>query len=116
MPIIEVSYAPSVSEATLRELSQQLPHLVSVAVACPEEPYDRNLLPGDAEVRFRERGPFDRGGLEVTIEVRSKFFASRADNRQERVERLHRDIEQAVGLAEFGVYLSLPMAAWEQSE
>ncbi|MFI5775773.1 hypothetical protein [Nocardia sp. NPDC051570] len=116
MPIIEVSYAPSVSETTLRELSQQLPHLVSVAVECPEEPYDWDLKPGDAEIRFRERGPFDHGGLDITIEVRSKYFPSRADDRHERVERLHRDIEKAVGLTSFGVYLSLPVAAWEQSE
>ncbi|MCM6776711.1 hypothetical protein NDR87_22495 [Nocardia sp. CDC159] len=116
MPIIEVTYAPSVSADTLREMSLRLPHLVSVAVECPEEPYDGNLQPGDAEVRFRQWGPFDRGGLEVVVEVKSKFFPSRADNRQERVERLHREIEKTFGLAEVGVYLSLPVAAWEQSE
>lgn len=113
--MIEVTYASHVSESVLRELARQLPHLVSLAVACREEPYDSDLRPGDVEIRFRELGPFDRSGLSVVIEVRSKWFADRADNRQDRVERLHADIEQATGLDDFGVYLSLPVAAWEQS-
>ncbi|MBB5915888.1 hypothetical protein BJY24_004800 [Nocardia transvalensis] len=116
MPLVEVTYAPHVSEGMLRDLGDRLPHLVSVAVECPEEPYDGDLRAGDVEVRFRALGPFDRSGLDVVIEVRSKWFASRADNRQERVEGLHRDIEKATGLENFGVYLSLPVAAWEQSE
>lgn len=116
MPLIEVTYDPNVPESTLRKLADALPHAVSVAVECPEEPYDGDLQPGDVEVRFRALGPFDRSGLDVVIEVRSKFFPSRADNRQERVDRLHADIEEAVGLDDFGVYLSLPVAAWAQSE
>ncbi|WP_068018457.1 hypothetical protein [Nocardia mexicana] len=116
MPLVEVTYAAHVPESMLKELGQQLPHLISVAVECPEEPYDGDLQPGDVEIRFRALGPFDRSGLDVVIEVRSKWFASRADNRQERCERLHRDIEKATGLENFGVYLSLPVAAWEQSE
>ncbi|MFI6869659.1 hypothetical protein [Nocardia sp. NPDC050406] len=116
MPLVEVTYAPQLPEETLRKLGDALPHAVSVAVECPEEPYDGDLRPGDVEVRFRPLGPFDRSGLDVVIEVRSKFFPSRAENRQERVEGLHADIERAVGLANFGVYLSLPVAAWEQSE
>ncbi|NNH72089.1 hypothetical protein HLB23_19880 [Nocardia uniformis] len=116
MPLIEVTYAPTIPESVLRELADHLPHAVSVAVECPEEPYDGDLQPGDIEIRFRAREPFDRGGLDLVIEVRSKFFPSRADNRQERVDRLHADIEEAVGLEDFGVYLSLPVAAWAQSE
>lgn len=116
MPLIEVTYGPGVAEATLRELGERLPHLVSVAVECPEEPYDGELRPGDVEIRFRPLGPFDRSGLDAVVEVRSKWFASRAENRQERSERLHRDIEAATGLENLGVYLSLPVAAWEQSE
>ncbi|KZM72401.1 hypothetical protein [Nocardia terpenica] len=116
MPLVEVTHSPTVPESMLRRLSEQLPHLVSVAVECPEEPYDGDLQPGDVEVRFRALGPFDRSGLDVVIEVRSKWFASRADNRQERVDRLHHDIEKATGLGEFGVYLSLPVAAWAQTE
>ncbi|MBF6331013.1 hypothetical protein [Nocardia transvalensis] len=116
MPLIDVTYSPEVPEDMLRELAKQLPHLVSVAVECPEEPYDRNLKPGDAEIRFRQASPFDSQGLDVVIEIKSKWFASRADNRQERVEQLHEDIEKALGLDNFGVYLSMPVAAWEQSE
>ncbi|MGI5466773.1 hypothetical protein [Streptomyces sp. CA-132043] len=116
MPLIEVTYAPHVPEETLRELAAVLPHLVSEAVECPEEPYDGDLQPGDVEIRFRRLGPLDRSGLDVVVEVRSKWFESRAANRQERTDRLHRAIETATGLREFGVYLSLPVAAWSQGE
>ncbi|QNP75065.1 hypothetical protein IAG44_40430 [Streptomyces roseirectus] len=116
MPLVEITYAPGVSEDVLRRLGVVLPHLVSVAVECPEEPYDGDLGPGDVELRFRELGPFDRSGLDVVIEVRSKWFESRAGNRQERVDGLHEGIAEATGLEEFGVYLSLPVAAWAQGE
>ncbi|MET8824580.1 hypothetical protein ABZX40_03630 [Streptomyces sp. NPDC004610] len=116
MPLVEVTHAPHVPVATLRELGTVLPHLVSVAVECPEEPYDGDLQPGDVELRFRALGPLDRSGLDVVIEVRSKFFESRAADRQTRVDRLHESIATAVGLTGFGVYLSLPVAAWAQGD
>ncbi|ROZ48954.1 hypothetical protein EEB13_03020 [Rhodococcus sp. WS3] len=116
MPLVEVTYAPSVPETMLRELASVLPHLVSVAVQCPEEPYDGALRPGDVDIRFREFGPFDCGGLPVVIEVRSKWFESRAVNRQERVDVLHEEITDATGLGNFGIYLVLPTAAWAQTD
>ncbi|MFC4330629.1 hypothetical protein ACFPC0_23155 [Streptomyces andamanensis] len=116
MPLVEVTYAPDVPESTLRELGAVLPHLVSQAVECPEEPYDGDLQPGDVEIRFRSLGPLDRCGLDVVIEVRSKWFESRAADRQERVDGLQRDITTATGLGDVGVYLSLPVAAWSQGD
>lgn len=114
MPLAEVTYAPGVAESKLRELGSALPHLVSKAVACPEEPYDGALQPGDVEIRFRRLGPLDRSGLDVVIEVRSNWFDSRAANRQERVDMLHQDVRTATRLRDFAVYLSLPSAAWSQ--
>lgn len=116
MPLVEVTYTPTVSEHTLTELADALTHIVSTAVQCPEEPYDGDLQPGDVEIRFRRLGPLDRSGLDVVIEVRSKWFDSRARNRQDRVDQLHRDVAAATGLENFGIYLSLPIAAWAQSE
>ncbi|MBF6349314.1 MULTISPECIES: hypothetical protein [Nocardia] len=116
MPIVEVTYAPDLAESTLRELGAALPHLVSEAVECPEEPYDGNLQPGDVEIRFRKLSPLDRSGLVAVIEVKSKWFESRSADRQDRVDRLHAGIRAATGLSEFGVYLSLPVAAWSQGE
>ncbi len=116
MPLVEVTYRPDVPEQTLTKLADELPHLVSIAVQCPEEPYDGDLQPGDVEIRFRRLGPLDRSGLNLVIEVRSKWFDSRARNRQERVDQLHREVEAATGLEDFGIYLSLPVAAWAQSE
>lgn len=91
-----------------------LPHAVSVAVECPEEPYDGNLQPGDVELRFHPRGPFDSSGMDLVVEVRSKWFESRATNRQDRVDGLCEAVEEVTGLGEIGVYLSLPVAAWAQ--
>jgi hypothetical protein len=116
MPLVEVTHSPVVSEQTLTKLADALAHVVSIAVHCPEEPYDGHLQPGDVEIRFHQLGPFDRSGLDVVIEVRSKWFESRDRNRQDRVDQLHRDVAAATGLENFGVYLSLPVAAWAQSE
>ncbi|SDL30910.1 hypothetical protein [Streptomyces indicus] len=116
MPLVDITYAPSVAEPGLRALGDALPHLVSLAVQCPEEPYDGDLRPGDVELRFRQRGPLDRSGLEVVIEVKSKWFESRAANRQERIDTLHANIVAATGLRDVGVYLSLPCAAWAQGD
>jgi hypothetical protein len=113
MPIVDVSYGPSVSKERLLRLRTMLPHAVSLAVECPEEPYDGALQPGDVEIRFHPRGPFDVAGLDVVIEVRSKWFPSRAEDRQARCDQL-RDV--IVGAGSVGVYLSLPVAAWSQGE
>jgi hypothetical protein len=115
VPLVEITYAPHVPDAVLRELAAMLPHAVSVAVECEEEPYDGDLQPGDVDLRFRPRGPFDSTGMDLVVEVRSKFFESRAANRQDRVDRLCAAVEEVTGLADVGVYLSLPVAAWAQT-
>lgn len=115
VPLVEITYAPHVSHKVLKELAAMLPHAVSVAVECPEEPYDGDLRPGDVELRFRPRGPFDTNGMDLVVEVRSQWFESRAANRQDRVDGLCKAITDASGLHEVGVYLSLPVAAWAQS-
>ncbi|GAA3664585.1 hypothetical protein GCM10022267_58560 [Lentzea roselyniae] len=115
VPLVEITYAPHVPHKALKELAAMLPHAVSVAVECPEEPYDGNLQPGDVELRFRARGPFDSDGVDVVIEIRSKWFESRAANRQDRVDGLCAAVAEATGLNDIGIYLSLPVAAWAQS-
>jgi hypothetical protein len=115
VPLVEITYAPHVPHAVLKELGAMLPHAVSVAVECPEEPYDGDLQPADVELRFRPRGPFDSNGMDVVIEIRSKWFESRATNRQNRVDGLCKSVADSTGLGDVGVYLSLPIAAWAQS-
>ncbi len=116
MPIVDVTHGPQVDEARLMQLGRMLAHEVSVAVECPEEPYDHALQPGDVEIRFRQRGPFDIGGLDILVEVRSKWFASRAETRQERCDRLRDALVEATGTTSVGVYLTMPVAAWSQGE
>lgn len=115
VPLVEITYASHVSPAALENLAAMLPHAVSLAVECPEEPYDGDLQPGDVDLRFRPRGPLDSTGMDLVIEVRSKWFESRARNRQDRVDDLCAAIAAATGLADVGVYLSLPIAAWAQT-
>jgi hypothetical protein len=114
MPIVDVTYGSQVAEQHLQRLAKTLPHAVSLAVACPEEPYDWALRPGDVEVRFHARGPYDVSGLDVLVEVRSKWFPSRAETRQERCDELCDAISEAAGTRNVGVYLSVPVAAWSQ--
>lgn len=116
MPIVEVTHDPQIAAARLKTLAEATPHAVSLAVECPEEPYDGMLQPGDVEIRFRPRGIDDSGGLDIVVEVRSKWFASRAESRQERCDRLCDAVVEAAGTAKVGVYLSLPVAAWAQGE
>ena len=115
MPIIEVMLSRTVTDDQISGLAAVLPHAVSTAVACPEEPYDGRLGPGDVELRFRSLGPHDSSGLDVTIEVRSKWFASRAENRQERCDAIVAAVTAALGPLEVGAYLMLPVAAWSQT-
>lgn len=116
MPIVDVTHNSQVSEERLLRLAQTLPHAVSLAVECPEEPYDQLLQPGDVEIRFRPKGPYDVNGLDIVVEVRSKWFTSRAETRQERCDRLYELIAEAAETRSVGVYLSLPVAAWSQGE
>ncbi|GAA1146703.1 hypothetical protein [Nocardioides aquiterrae] len=116
MPIVEVTHDPAVPAATLQRLADALPHAVSLAVACPEEPYDGDLRPGDVDLRFRARGERDSGGLDVVVEVRSKWSAGRAESLQERCDRLRDAVVDAAGTTSVGVYLAIPVAAWAQGE
>ena len=116
MPLVEVSYRPGVAGDVLLRLAEVLPHAVSLAVECPEEPYDGALRPGDVEILFRRREALDRSGVDVLVEVRSKWFASRAETMQRRTDELYRAMVEATGSHSVGVYLSLPVAAWAQGE
>ena len=116
MPIVDVTYAPHVEEEQLLRLVKALPHAVSLAVECPEEPYDRDLQPGDVVVRTLKLGPLDSSGLDFVVEVLSKWVESRARDRQARSDRLRASLVDVVGTSSIGVYLSLPTAAWSQGE
>lgn len=116
MPIVDVTYGPEEAQERLLRLAQTLPHAVSLAVDCPEEPYDWALKPGDLEIRFHPRGPYDVSGLDILVEVRSKWFTNRSETRQERCDQLVDVIVEAVETRSVGVYLSLPVAAWSQGE
>lgn len=115
MPLVEVTYRPGTSEATLRELTSCLPDAVSVAVQCADEPYEPPLEPGDVEIRFRELGPYDVSGMDVVIEVRSKWSPDRAQDRQQRCDLLRDLVTERTGVGMLGVYLSLPVSAWAQT-
>ena len=116
MPIVEVTVGPRVDESAITRLREVLPEVVSLAVECPEEPYDGELKPGDVPLLFRPAGPDDMSGLDVLIEVRSKWFASRADNVQERTDELGSALADSLKDLAFGVFLSLPVAAWSQTD
>jgi hypothetical protein len=86
VPFVEVVYGSTITEPMLGQLAELLPGLVAEAVACPEEPDVGPPEPGDLEIRFRPKGPFDVGDLNCAIEVRTKLYASRLRTRQDRAE------------------------------
>lgn len=116
MPIVDVAYQSRITQDQLRTLAATLPHAVSLAVECPEEPYDGDLRPGDVVIRFQQRSSCDTADLDLLIDVRSKWFATRAEDRNERCERLRDAILDAMGPLSVGVYLSLPIAGWAQTD
>lgn len=88
---------------------------MSRAVECPEEPYHHPIGPGDVEVRFHPLGSYDISAMDVVVEVRSKYLAGRADDRQRRCDFLRDLLVNQIGVTNVGVYLSMPIAAWAQS-
>jgi hypothetical protein len=115
MPLVDVTYDAKVGEEILRRLGELLPEVVSEAVECPEEPWTGPLAPGDLEIPFRRKSPLDVGDLEVVIEVRTKLFEDRVQDKQQRAD-LIRDRLSGVPLGQIGVWLILAEGAWSQSE
>ena len=116
MPLIDVTCGARAGDAVRSRLAEVLPAAVSIAVACGDEPYDGNLQPGDVLIRFHDAGPFDRFDLDVLIEVKSKFFADRAEARQSGADAILAAAQAALGSdCQIGVYLTLPVAAWSQT-
>ena len=115
MPIIDVTYDDTVDEPLVRRLGQLLPDVVSKAVDCPEDPWIGPPDDGDIEIRFRSKGVFDVGGLNVVVEVRTRLFDSRLDDKQRRAD-LIRDRVSSLGLGKVGVWLILAEGAWSQAE
>ncbi|MGW4097751.1 MULTISPECIES: hypothetical protein [unclassified Mycobacterium] len=117
MPLIDVTCGAWATDAVRSRLAEVLPAAVSIAVECGDEPYDGNLQPGDVLIRFHDVGPFDRFDLDVLIEVKSKFFPDRAEDRQAGADAILAAAQTATGAGcRIGVYLTLPVAAWSQTE
>jgi hypothetical protein len=114
MPLIDVTYDVRVGGEVLHRLAEVLPDLVCEAVDCPEEPWIGPPGPGDIEIRFREKSQLDVGGLDVVIEVRTKLFDNRVQDRQRRAD-LIRDRLSSLPLGQIGVWLILSEGAWSQS-
>ena len=115
VPLVDVTYDDTVSEVALARLGQVLPDIVAEAVACPEEPWTGSPTPGDMEIRFRSKGPFDVGDLACVVEVRTKLLANRLVDKDQRVERIrHRLSETEPQLGQVGVWLILHEGSWTQ--
>jgi hypothetical protein len=114
MPLIDVTYDGAVREEVLRRLVVVLPDVVAEAVDCPEEPWNGPPGPGDIEIRFRKKSQLDAGDLDVVIEVRTKLFEHRAQDKQRRAD-LIRDRVSSLPLGQVGVWLILSEGAWSQN-
>ena len=116
MPFVEIFYDNTITEPMLRQLAVLLPDLVAEAVACPEEPTVGPPAPGDLEIRFRPKGPFDVGELNCAIEIRTKLYPSRLQNKQDRAELVKVGLSKAFpGIRYLGVWLVLAEGSWTQT-
>ena len=115
MPLIDVSYDQTLSEAELLRLADVLPEIVAEAVDCPEEPWVGPPGPGDIEIRFRRKGSFDVGELRCVIEVRTKLFQSRLDDKQHRSDLIRDRLAKQMNIDAIGVWLILEEGAWSQT-
>jgi hypothetical protein len=113
MPLIDVTYDATVGEEVLHRLGEVLPDAVAEAVECPEEPRIGPPGPGDIEIRFRRKSPLDVGELDVVIEVRTKLFESRVQDKQRRADLIS-DRLSRLPLGQVGVWLILSEGAWSQ--
>ena len=114
VPLIDVTYDGTMGEQVLRRLGELLPDVVGEAVECPEEPLTGPREPGDIEIRFRRKSPLDVGDLDVVIEVRTKLFEHRVQDKQRRAD-LIRERLSSLPLGQVGVWLILSEGAWSQS-
>lgn len=114
MPLIDVTYNGTVAQEVLRRLAELLPTVVGEAVECPEEPRTGPEQPGDIEIRFRKKSPLDVGDLDVVIEVRTKLFETRVQDKQRRAD-LIRSRLSLLPLGQVGVWLILCEGAWSQN-
>lgn len=114
MPLVEVTYDRNVTAVELQRLAELLPDLVAEAVDCPEEPWVGPAAPGDIEIRFHPRGQHDVSQLSVVVEVRTKLFASRLDDKQRRADLISNRLAE-YGLSQIGVWLILAEGSWSQA-
>jgi hypothetical protein len=114
VPLVDVTYGRSVSDAELRRLADCLPDLVARAVDCPNEPRTGPAGPGDIEIRFHAKSDYDVGDLRMVVEVRTKLFPSRVTDKQRRADLMRNGLSE-LGLANVGVWLILAEGAWSQS-
>ena len=115
VPVVDVTYDPSLPSELLDGLRSALPDVVAEAVDCPEEPWTGPPEPGDIELRFRPRHELDVGGLPVTIEIRTKWFESRVRDRQRRADLVQERLRATIGTVDVGVWLIPHEGAWSQT-
>lgn len=114
VPLVDVTYDESLDEQLLRRLVELLPDVVAEAVDCAEEPWIGPPEAGDLEIRFHPKSDMDVGELNVVVEVRTKLFDSRVQDKQRRAD-LIRDRLSSLPLGTVGVWLILAEGAWSQS-
>jgi hypothetical protein len=115
LPLIDVTYDNSVPLDALRGLGELLPNVVSEAVDCPEDPWIGPPAVGDIEIRFRAKDALDVGELNCVIEVRTKLFPSRVQDKQRRADLIRDRLRPLGELGRVGVWLILAEGAWAQS-
>lgn len=112
MPLVSIKHQNSYSQEKLSRIKQYIPPIVSETLACPEEPYDKSLKPGDITLCVHNVELLS--DFDVLLEIQTKFYESRAADLQERVDTIEAEL-QKLEVGKVGVWVSLQKGAWAQS-
>jgi hypothetical protein len=114
VPLVDVTFDPSVGASTLEWLASALLDAVAEGVACEEEPWAGPPGPGDVEWMACPEPHLDVGELAIVIEVHTKHLASRAVDPQARADLIADRLRPVLDPLAFGVWLILLEGAWAQ--
>lgn len=111
---MDVVYDRAYAQA-LPNLKQKLKEVISEELDCSatEPDGEGDLTPAAINVRFRPYGPDDDKDFDFDIEVRAKWYKTRAEDVQQRTDRILHRLGSGVVFST-GVFVTLPIAGWAE--
>ena len=97
----------------MKEFGLRLQASVASNLNCFEQGGD--LLPGDIDISFKEKGEFDIQNKDLVVTITANWFSDREKDAEKRLKDIAADIQRSEILSvdvTVGLWLLLPKAAW----